>query len=291
MLPVSAESLSGARLLSGGQGSRSAEAGAAAAASAAGAGRRQEPRPLTTVGEWPISAAETSDTATIMVGGSGRRGRAAAYAAGTGGEHAVLIALADSRLLVPVVAVRRRPTEPGAGEKASEMAMPEIVGRDGRRPAGFHLADAVQRWRPAARPVPVPAAGVWQSAVQESCAVVIDIAGPVPMVIEGAGWRPLPRAVTCLACTRILTSGSRSRPPRRRSRPASGCGSASRGGLDFTLELAPPAGSAGLVPDERREPRSPTLCTAGCRAGSDLASPSCAGLASEPRRAAAVLRS
>ena len=29
----------------------------------------------------------------------------AAYAAGTGGEHAVLVALADSRLLVPVIAI------------------------------------------------------------------------------------------------------------------------------------------------------------------------------------------
>ncbi len=82
-----------------------------------------------------------------------------AYAAGTGGEHAVLLALADSRLLVPVVAVLGDDLpEPGAGEKTSEMAMPAIVGRDGRRaiPA-FTSADAVNRWRPAARPVPVPA--------------------------------------------------------------------------------------------------------------------------------------
>ena len=42
----------------------------------------------------------------------------AAYAAGTGGEHAVLLALADSRLLVPVVAVPGDdlPERAGAGD-------------------------------------------------------------------------------------------------------------------------------------------------------------------------------
>lgn len=176
----------------------------------------------------------------------------AAFAAGTGGEHAVLTALTGSRLLVPVVAVladdlvgaegsaagtsvadtgasagREGPgqTVLGGGEKASEMAMPKIVGRDGRQalPA-FTCLDAVQRWRPAARPVPVPAAGVWQSAVQESCAVVIDIAGPFPSLLRAVGWWRLLVAVRCPACTRTLTCGSRSPPRRPRSRPASGCG-------------------------------------------------------------------
>ena len=114
----------------------------------------------------------------------------AAYAAGTGGEQAALTALTGSRLLVPVVAVLAaelagadRPPGVGAlaGDKGSEMAMPKIIGRDGRQalPA-FTCLEAVEQWRPAARPVPVPATAVWQSAVQESCAVVIDIAGPFP---------------------------------------------------------------------------------------------------------------
>src|SRR5215469_1605122 len=80
----------------------------------------------------------------------------AAYADGMGGEHAVLIALAGSRLLVPVVAVLAADTDGGdtddgdtddgdtageeltghgrpylaplaRGEKGAEMAMPEIV--------------------------------------------------------------------------------------------------------------------------------------------------------------------
>jgi hypothetical protein len=198
-----------------------------------------------------------------------------AYAAGTGGEHAVLTALADSRLLVPVVAVLAdEPARPATGhggrdeatndkpagsarlqlqgKKASEMAMPAIVGRDGRRalPA-FTSAEAVGRWRPSARPVPVPAAGVWQSAVQQSWAVVIDIAGPVPLVVEGARLAALAAGTHAprmhedpdvwhevAAAAAEIAPGIRVRlsPPPE--------------GLDFTLELAPAAGATRPVPDE-----------------------------------------
>jgi hypothetical protein len=188
----------------------------------------------------------------------------AAYAAGTGGEHAVLVALADSRLLVPVVAVladeppgqgeelagaRRLPTQ---GEKASEMAMPSIIGRDGR-PAlpAFTCVDAVRRWQPAARPVPVPAAGVWQSAVQESCAVVIDLAGPVPLAIEGArlaamaaGLQPPPMHKDPDVWELVAAAAAEVAPGIRvRISPATD-------GLDFTLELAPPAGATRPVPEQ-----------------------------------------
>jgi hypothetical protein len=190
----------------------------------------------------------------------------AAYAAGTGGEHSVLVALAGSRLLVPVVAVRTdeqtvlagEPTGtlgprglrvPG-GEKASEIAMPSIIGRDGRPAlAAFTCLDAVQRWRPAARPVPVPALGVWQSAVQESSAVVIDIAGPVPLAIEGA---------------RLAAMAAGAQVPEMHEDPdvwqqvAAAAGEVAPGirvrlspapeGVDFTLELAPPAGVTRPVP-------------------------------------------
>jgi hypothetical protein len=113
----------------------------------------------------------------------------AGYAAGTHSEHEVLTALTASRLLVPVVAVR--PGEdaiaPEPGEKDSEMAMPSIVGRDGRRalPA-FTSLETLHRWQAGARPVPVPAASVWRAAVEQSEAVIIDIAGPVPVAVEGA---------------------------------------------------------------------------------------------------------
>jgi SseB protein N-terminal domain len=195
----------------------------------------------------------------------------AAYAAGTGGEHAVLVALAGSRLLVPVLAVLADEPATAAGplgsapdrdaqgmaiapggEKASEMAMPEIVGRDGRRalPA-FTCLEAMQLWRPAARPVPVPAAAVWQSAAQSSAAVIIDIAGPVPMAIEGARLAALAAGADVPgmhedpdvwqqvgAAAAEVAPGIRV----RLSKP--------NGGLDFTLEIAPPPGSPGLVPED-----------------------------------------
>ena len=102
----------------------------------------------------------------------------AAFAAGEGSEHAALAALATARLLVPVVATM--------GEESSEMALPTLIGNDGR-PAlpAFTCLDALRRWRPDARPVPVPAPGVWQAA-QETGAVVIDVAGPVPLAVDGA---------------------------------------------------------------------------------------------------------
>ncbi len=210
-----------------------------------------------------------------------------AYAAGTAGEHAALVALAGARLLVPVMAVpvaavpaaaapagtvpvggvasdvpagavgslasarsAGSPRDAVVDEKASEMAMPQIVGKDGRRalPAFTCLA-AVQCWRPAARPVPVPAAAVWQSAVQSSCAVIIDIAGPVPMAVEGARLAALAAGgdvpgmhedpdvwQQVAAATAEVAPGTRV----RLTEP--------NGGLDFTLEIAPPPGRAGLVP-------------------------------------------
>ena len=134
-----------------------------------------------------------------------------AFAAGAGSERAVLTALADSRLLVPVVAVpadqpgAQEPgdehaggPEPGCGslrgETASEMAMPMLIGLDGRRaiPA-FTCLDSMSRWRSAARPVPASARQVWRAAADDSCAVVIDVAGPVRLAVEGARLTALAR--------------------------------------------------------------------------------------------------
>ena len=137
----------------------------------------------------------------------------AAYAAGQGSEHAALNALASSRLLVPVVAVL---TEEASGdaeaaegieaaegseteaagdgrgsglrrEKSTEMALPTLIGRDGRAAVlAFTSLDALTRWRPDARPVAVPAARAWQAGAEEASAVVIDVAGPVPVTVDGA---------------------------------------------------------------------------------------------------------
>ena len=123
----------------------------------------------------------------------------AAFAAGRGSEHATLAALARARLLVPVVAVLTEaapvdgtPAGPGGApglrrEKASEMALPTLLGSDGRRAVlAFTCLPSLTGWRPDARPVPVTAGQVWQAGVQEASAVVIDIAGPVPFAVDGA---------------------------------------------------------------------------------------------------------
>jgi len=105
----------------------------------------------------------------------------AAYHAGQASEQDALTALAAARLLVPVVAA------PGADPTASEMALPTLIGQDGR-PAvlAFTGLGPLARWRPNARPVPAEADRVWRAAVADGCAVVIDVAGPVPLAVEGA---------------------------------------------------------------------------------------------------------
>jgi len=144
-------------------------------------------------------------------GGPDPRAAAAlsAFAAGQGSEHAALSALAGARLLVPVVAVLSEAVPAGGGgspahadpapgdaagpgrplrrEKVSEMALPTLVGADGRRAVlAFTCLRSLTGWRASARPVPVTARQVWQAGAGEADAVVIDVAGPVPFEIDGA---------------------------------------------------------------------------------------------------------
>lgn len=123
-----------------------------------------------------------------------------AYARGAGSEHDALTAVAASRLLVPVVAVLAEAGEDGA-EKETEMALPTLIGNDGRKAIiAFTGTPSLRLWREDARPVPVSARLLWQAAAQEeAAAVVIDVAGPVPLVVEGtrlaalvAGEQPPP---------------------------------------------------------------------------------------------------
>ncbi len=182
----------------------------------------------------------------------------AAFAAGMGTEQAALAALAKSaRLLVPVVAVlvedRDAETEPVplGREKASEMAMPTIVGNDGRRalPA-FTGLDALRRWQPDARPVPVPVQGVWNSAVKDASAVVIDIAGPVPLAVAGARLAALASGTDIPAlhedpdAWQLAAVAAGQIAPGIRVRLT-----APPQGLDVTLELAPASGTPGAVPE------------------------------------------
>ncbi|MEV7006397.1 SseB family protein [Streptosporangium sp. NPDC051022] len=118
----------------------------------------------------------------------------AAFSAGTADAGAVMAALSGARLLVPVVALLTE-SEVGAHglrqEKESEMALPKLVGKDGREAVlAFTGTESLKRWRPDARPIQATTPQVCQAAVHEdAAAVVIDVAGPVSFVIEGGVLR------------------------------------------------------------------------------------------------------
>jgi hypothetical protein len=137
-----------------------------------------------------------------------------AYAQGRSGEHEVLMALAEARLLIPVVAMPAQDADAGHTEhhehaehtesrldKHSDMALPTLIGQDGRRGVlGFTSIETLCRWRHDARPVAVHARDACRAVLDENAnALVVDVAGPVPFAVEGnrlytfAEGRPIPR--------------------------------------------------------------------------------------------------
>ncbi|GAB3205769.1 SseB family protein [Marinactinospora thermotolerans] len=113
-----------------------------------------------------------------------------AYSRGAIGERQVLAALGPSRLLVPMVAVATEVETDADGlthDKKSDVAVPILVGRDGRRGMlAFTSVETVKRWREDARPVPVTAVDACRTAVEEGTdALVIDVAGPVTYAVQG----------------------------------------------------------------------------------------------------------
>jgi hypothetical protein len=118
------------------------------------------------------------------------------YGNSTGAAGAVLAALADSRLLVPVVAVLDEADHGTDGipvEKSSHMATVSTMGEDGRRGLlAFTCLDSLWRWQPNARPVPAPATAVAAAAIDDGAhAVIVDLAGPVMFAIEGTDLQAL----------------------------------------------------------------------------------------------------
>lgn len=125
----------------------------------------------------------------------------ASFEAGALDYVAALEVLAGARLLVPVVAVLGE-SEVGddglARDKSADMAAVLLTGADGRRALlAFTGTEAMRRWDPEARPVPVAARTAALAAVQEDAdAVVVDLAGPVTFVVEGPALRALARTGT-----------------------------------------------------------------------------------------------
>ena len=120
----------------------------------------------------------------------------AAYASGAGGHADVLAALRLSRLLVPVVALLGEVEYDERGlahDKSSDMAAVLLTGADGRMALlAFTGTEALTTWNAEARPVAVPTAVAARAAVQErAAALVVDVAGPVPFVVEGEDLRAL----------------------------------------------------------------------------------------------------
>jgi len=110
--------------------------------------------------------------------------------------RAVLARLAQTRLLVPVVAILGEVEHDEQGlahDKTSDMAAVLMTGRDGRKALlAFTGTAALQAWDPSARPVPVTARHAALSALQdEASALLIDVAGPVMFVVQGADLRAL----------------------------------------------------------------------------------------------------
>jgi hypothetical protein len=141
-----------------------------------------------------------------FAGDAGGADPALVAALSSGDEHAVGRALADARVLVPVVAVlgeERAPAGPSGlvSDKSAHMAVATLVGRDGRKalPVFSSLA-ALAAWDAAARPVPAEGPRAALSAVADGCdALVVDPAGPRPAVVrrpvlwalaQGRRWLP-----------------------------------------------------------------------------------------------------
>jgi hypothetical protein len=92
---------------------------------------------------------------------------------------AIRRAMLAARVLLPVVAI-------GEESVAVEMAVPRVIGSDGRHALPvFSSYDALRAWRADARPVPMPGEQAIAAAVGEGYdAVILDIAGPVTHVVE-----------------------------------------------------------------------------------------------------------
>ena len=125
----------------------------------------------------------------------------AAWDADPGAYPELLGVLQRVRLLVPVVAVLGEVEYDEAGlahDKTSDMAAVLMRGGDGRLALlAFTSTAALTAWDPAARPVPVTAPLAAQSAIQDGAqALLVDVAGPVTLVVEGDDLQGLARGWT-----------------------------------------------------------------------------------------------
>jgi hypothetical protein len=113
-------------------------------------------------------------------------------------HHETLAVLQHTRLLVPVVAVLgeiERGADGPARETSSDMAAVLMTGRDGRSALlAFTGSATLTAWDPDARPVPVTVHDAARAALQDDAdALLVDVAGPVMMVVDRAELGELAR--------------------------------------------------------------------------------------------------
>lgn len=103
------------------------------------------------------------------------------------GYQRAVVALCTSRLLLPIVATGDDASDGPDPERHAAMSAVLITSDQGATAvAAFTGLDALQAWQPDARPVPCTLDDVAATAVEtSSTAVVIDLAGPAQLVLEG----------------------------------------------------------------------------------------------------------
>ena len=101
-----------------------------------------------------------------------------------GDDIAVLQALPDVRVFVPIVALLGE--TPAAGDKNADMAAVLMTGADGRQALlAFSSIAAMAAWDPKARPVPILGKDAAQATLDEgAAAMLLDLAGPTFTVVE-----------------------------------------------------------------------------------------------------------
>lgn len=96
-----------------------------------------------------------------------------------------VVALCTARLLVPIMAAGDE-TMTADPEREGEVSAVLLQRSDGERALPvFTGSDAVASWHPKARPVPATLDKAAESALQQGAgSVVVDLAGPHPLVLE-----------------------------------------------------------------------------------------------------------
>jgi hypothetical protein len=120
----------------------------------------------------------------------------AQYAEGDATAYDVQRVLVDVRIIVPIVATATEVETDDAGlahDKSTDMSTVTLIGADGRKGLlAFASTERMSEWRTDARPVPVEAPKAAAAALDEGAdAILLDLGGPHPFVLEGALLRAL----------------------------------------------------------------------------------------------------